>query len=199
MKDQCTEASFLKDVANHQMTVIRDDGVHRHLKFRRPGTYCMGFDLVTWPGYLCYSGDMGCFVFQRLEDMFEFFRSRPPGKTGLHINLSYWGEKVQAESRYGGFEKFSEDLFRSAVTEYLDDAEASPELRQEVEEEVMSRICDGEHAACQAVYDFEHEGFRFQDFFERNFQEYTYHFVWCCYALAWGIQQYDQAREAVSA
>ena len=28
------------------------------------------FDIVTWPGYLCYSGDMGCFVFTRLPDMF---------------------------------------------------------------------------------------------------------------------------------
>jgi hypothetical protein len=198
MTNRCTEDSFLKDVATHHMTVIRDDGVHRHLKFRRPGTYCMGFDLVTWPGYLCFSGDMGCFVFQRLEDMFEFFRTRPCGQTGLYINLRYWGEKIQAESRYGGFKAFSEDLFRQAVTEYLDDAEASPELRQEVEDEVMSRIWDGEHAACQAVYDFEYQDFRFQDFFERDFKEYTYHFIWCCYALAWGIQQYDQACQVVS-
>lgn len=32
----CTEQSFLKDVANHQMTVIRDDGVNRHTRFKRP-------------------------------------------------------------------------------------------------------------------------------------------------------------------
>ena len=71
----CTEQSFLKDVAEHQMTVLRDDGVNRHVQFRRPGTICMGFELITWPGYLCYTGDMGTYVFRRLEDMFEFFRT----------------------------------------------------------------------------------------------------------------------------
>lgn len=50
--------------------------------------------------YLCYTGDMGTYVFQRLTDMFEFFRTdreykkRNGGK--LAVNLSYWGEKLQA-------------------------------------------------------------------------------------------------------
>ena len=65
---------FTSDIAQHQMQVIRDDGVSRHLRFKRPNTMCMHFDLLTWPGYLCYTGDMGTYVFRRLEDMFPFFR-----------------------------------------------------------------------------------------------------------------------------
>lgn len=89
-----TEATFRKDVAQHRMTVIHDHGVHRHLRFGKPGDSNLSFQITTWPGYLCYSGDMGCYVFFRVEDMFRFFR-------GERINPGYWAEKVQAEDREG--------------------------------------------------------------------------------------------------
>lgn len=54
---------FAKDVEAHEVQVLMDSGVYRHLRVRRSGTYCMGFDIVTYPGYLCYSGDMGTYVF----------------------------------------------------------------------------------------------------------------------------------------
>ena len=37
MSDQCTEERFLRDVANHEMTIIRDEGVNRHIRFKNPG------------------------------------------------------------------------------------------------------------------------------------------------------------------
>jgi len=42
MSDRNIEDQFLKDVARHQMKVIRDDGTHRHLRFANPncGSYC---------------------------------------------------------------------------------------------------------------------------------------------------------------
>jgi len=43
-----TEANFFKDVDRHVIEIIRDDGVNRHVRFRRPGTMCMHFDLITW-------------------------------------------------------------------------------------------------------------------------------------------------------
>ena len=96
MTRESTEADFLKDVAAHEMEILRDDGVYRHIRFKKPGTWCMHFDLVTWPGYLAYSGDMGCYVFSRLNDMFEFFRTdreylQRDGRQ-LCINLCYWSE-----------------------------------------------------------------------------------------------------------
>lgn len=74
-RDNNEEQRFLNDVANHEMIIIRDDGVNRHVRFKRPNSSCMYFDLITWPGHLCYTGDMGSYVFRRLEDMFEFFRT----------------------------------------------------------------------------------------------------------------------------
>lgn len=201
MKRVLKAGQFLQDVATHAMTVIRDDGVNRHVKFRRSGTRCMGFDLITWPGHLCYSGDMGTYVFARIEDMFEFFRATPTdlawadrhnGET-LYINLGYWQEKVLAADKSGGIEAFDPDLFIARVRELLKQREAPPAVVEACEEEVIGRAHDGEHEAMRAGIEFEHDGFRFDDFWEINCRDYTYSFVWCCYAIAWGIQVYDAA------
>ena len=114
-----TEASFLSDVAEHRMEVLRDDGVYRHLRFKKPRSCDMQFELLTYPGALCYSGDMGSYVFERLPDMFEFFRTglRDPGR--LAVNLSYWSEKIVAADR-DGVRKYSAKLFEDAVREVTD-------------------------------------------------------------------------------
>ena len=59
-----TEQEFLNDVRGHAMTILRDDGVHRHLRFKKPGSGTYWFDLITWPGTLCIDGDMGTYVFR---------------------------------------------------------------------------------------------------------------------------------------
>ena len=75
MEQNPTEDSFLKDVAQHEMSVLLDNEIYRHVRFFRPGTNCYSFELITGPGYLLYRGDMGCFEFERMYDMFEFFSS----------------------------------------------------------------------------------------------------------------------------
>lgn len=225
--DQCTEERFLKDAKDHAMEVIRDDGIYRHVRFKRPGTMCYHFDLITWPGYLCYTGDMGTYVFSRLRDMFEFFRTdreyaQRRGRQ-LSINLSYWSEKLVAVDggRAGGAAKeFSADKFTRVINEYRVswmrdakesgalDKEGRRELWEAVDDEVLSLANDGEHRAHAAAYDFCHDpranperpyGWQFTDLFENDFTDYTFHFTWCCYALAWGIQQYDDAKQDVAA
>lgn len=194
-----TQEQFLSDVAGHKITVIRDDGVYRHLRFSHNGSSTNQFDLITWPGYLCYCGDMGTFVFSRLTDMFEFFRDKRIA-SGLHINLGYWCEKlvaVDGDGRHkkGSAKEYSEKKFRAVIQEYLDDIDESSvyaDLRSEVEDRVLAFAHD-ENEAFSAVNEFEHNGFQFQDFFEYDLTEYTYRFIWCCYALVWGIVQYDLA------
>lgn len=223
MSEPCTEKRFLHDVRDHQMVVLRDDGVNRHIRFKKPGSGDMHFDLITWPGKLCYTGDMGTYVFQRLEDMFEFFRtdrvhSNPRGDTTLCINPSYWSEKLIAVSGRGeGYREFDAEAFSVRVKEAFDDfvgneepdAEAAAELWQELTNEVLSCADDGEIRAIDAARNFTTtvvEGFGMDDCWEWNCKSYTYHFMWCCYALAWGIKQYDDraeraesSKEAVSA
>lgn len=215
----CTEKMFLKDVGAHQMTIIRDDGVHRHIRFAKPTTSCMHFDLITWPGYLCYTGDMGTYVFRRLHDMFEFFRTDREhmhlrdGKT-LAINLGYWAEKLEGVDRGDGYEQFDSAKFRRVVNEYRIrwmremkdsgfDKDDRRELWEAVEGDVLNRADDGEAGALSGAHEFTHhvggDSFQFDDFFEHRFNEYSHRFVWCCYALAWGIQQYDRTKDAQNA
>ena len=199
-------ATFQRDIATHVMKVLRIDGVHRHIRFRRPGTMCMHFDLVTWPGYLAYTGDMGCYVFSRLHDMFEFFR-RPDGS--FTIDRRYWAEKVQASDKADGIEEFDPERFRSVINDYrvrwVRDArerdlltkDERRELWEAVEDDVLGSIVDGEQSAFSVAQEFgwrPAEGRRaycFEDLWEHRFTDYTHRFQWCCYALAWGIRKFD--------
>lgn len=203
MKTDVTD-QFLKDVATHQVQVLRDDGVYRHVRFARPGTRCMSFDLVTWPGYLAYSGDMGDFMFTRLHDMFEFFRQKPGNLFG-EVDRRYWAEKCVSHDR-SGITEYTPDLFKANIARWvdeyiennIDDVDADL-LRAEVDGDVLYH-CDEEQAAHAAARDFEFNGRAvFQDFWEVNCREFTLRFTWCCHALAWGIAQYDALTTEVPA
>ncbi len=213
----CSEARFLGDIARHEMTVIRDDGVYRHIRFKRPDSGSRYFDLVSWPGHLCYTGDMGTYVFCCQEDMFQFFRAdrewqKAAEARSLAINPGYWSEKVKSDSRFGkGTECFSEELFRKALRNDFDnhfeglapDADASAEEREdfvrrkaeawdEVEDQILGVDSLENEGVCAAL-DFEHDGVVFTEFWYHRLTDYTFYFVWCCYALAWGIRLYDDA------
>lgn len=191
---QCDNYRFLKDTIEHQIITIRDDGIHRHIRFKKPGTICYSFDLITWPGHLCISGDCGTYVFQRIEDMFEFFR-------GDGINPGYWGEKLLSVGTNAGYKEYSSDLFTAAVKEDITHWEyENDEQKYEVLAEVKSQVLDyaeeGEHFAYHAAYeyrsDYDHS---FEDFFEHSFTEYTWSYLWCLYAINWGICQYDSQQD----
>lgn len=197
---------FERDIATHEMEVIRDDGVNRHLRFKRPGTMCMHFDLLTWPGYLCYTGDMGTYVFRRLHDMFQFFR-RGENRGQYRIDLRYWAEKLEASDKGDGVREWSEKKFRAEVRDYFeqhtDDSEDWPEPRkaalwQEIDEQVCAAAEDSEHHAWVALWEFEHDGFRFQDW-ERDCKVWTHRFLWCCHALQWAIGTYDAQKASAPA
>ena len=188
-----TEQDFFNDVATHEMAVLLDEGTHRHLRFAKPGTMVAHFDLVTYPGYLCYSGDMGCFVFSRVPDMFTFFRTPEDRR----IDFSYWAEKLNAQDVPVGARVYSPGEFVGNVRNYLTDIEASGDLRRAVVEEVENCANDGEHEARRAALQFEWEGKRvFTDFWEMDCRVYTYRFLWACRAIAWGIRQYDAENAA---
>jgi hypothetical protein len=224
---QCTEDRFLKDAGSHAMTVIRDDGIHRHLEFRKPSPAGSEywFQLITYPGELVITGDMGTYVFRRLEDMFEFFRINRKdwsfNKDGLSINPSYWSEKLQATPAKG-FEEFSGESFRTNVKEafdnwvesnkpYADDDcedctkeqreafdEAKAKLWESLSDDVLLCTKDGDVRAFDAASDFQWKEadwrFSLEDCWEWHCNEYTFHFIWCCYAIAWGIKTYDESK-----
>jgi hypothetical protein len=216
------DSTFLKDVARHQIELIRDDGVNRHIRFKRPDSFSFFFDLITWNGHLCFTGDCGTYVFSRVEDMFDFFRLEPHdwnfNKQGLSINPGYWSEKVLSIDRHGELEEYDAEKFERAIREYRMSyirrwwTELGPEKRRElfdeITEEVINHLDEDESSDARLVYEYRFrwrkdrpyaiyadDDFTFVDFFERSFKRYSFRFMWCCYALAWGVKQYDTFKE----
>lgn len=172
-----------------EMTVRHSDGLYRHLRFRRGDTSLYWFDLITWPGTLTFHGDMGTWVFSRIEDMTRFF-------AGQRINPGYWAEKVKA----GEVRRYDPERFREHVEEAIQSAVEAGEflpyqlaaLRKAVERDVLNdEIPDYEHTARQAVRDFVWNGWTFgPDTWEWDLQGFTHHFLYACFALQWGVNRY---------
>lgn len=200
---------FARETARHQMTVLHDDGLYRHLRFsNRPmghyGEYW--FDLVTVPHALIFQGDGESFVFSRLEDMFQFFRGRPGS-----INPSYWAEKLTSDR--DSVKVYDEDLFKQRVREEVQHAieqeyvkpQDAERFREEVEDEVLDD-CSWEDGARQSLDGFVFYGtvttqdralgksreFRFEDTWEWSFRDYDWWFLWALHGIVWGIRQYDR-------
>ena len=204
-----TAERFAADVAQHQMTVLHDDGLYRHLQFirvapnRKTGkperSSFYWFELVTWPGSLVINGDMGGFMFSRTEDMLEFFR-------GHRVNPQYWAEKLPAGMRV---KEYSYELFAQLVAEHIEDvAKDLPGLVQDVKAEILDSGDSGhEDGAHRLLSDYRYYAdpadryssgqpdFEFCDTWEWDLTDWSYQFLWCCHAIVWGISQYDDARQ----
>lgn len=215
---------FIKETTEHEMTVLHDDGLYRHLRFKKPGTAMYYFDLVTWPGHLTITGDCGSFHFARDTDMFGFFTAA--GRDQMNdprfgINPQYWSEKLQSP-KPDGAERYSYEVYVEHVNEWLEEtvaemtlseddkkyldadeiAEVETEiasLRAAVADQLLSDYSDAvhsEHEAHRLLQDFEHGKHRLYDTWEWDLREYDWQFLWCCWAIVWGIQQYRAETES---
>jgi hypothetical protein len=188
--EDVVKTRFERDTAEHEMTIIHDDGLFRVVQFAKPGTFQYAYTLTTWHGYLCISGDMGTTVFSRLPDMFEFF-------TAHTINPDYWHQKVVA-----GHET---QQYNSALAlDYIDEQvkswceELEPEeaaaLRSYVENYFIGAL-DTEEELHQALNAFEHpNGHRFYDTWEWDLRDYAYRFLWQLHAIRTGVEKYWAVR-----
>ena len=188
-----TEQDFLESVQEHVMTIENDSGVHRCVYFGKPGSSNCHFRLVTWPGHLAVSGDMGDFTFSRLEDMFDFFR-------GESINPRYWGEKLTAVSQFGGYEVFDWDLFVSKLKYQLVDRHSDQHTSDEVEAALMERlryVDEDEWGAVELIrsWDQDEDFLQLEPYDAPAGKKFSYQYLWCLYAIVWGIRQYDKAKE----
>ncbi len=186
---------FLSNTKDHVMVVGMDQGETRHLRFARPGSGIFHYNVVTWPGYLAISGDMGCFVFSRVRDMFEFFRDAD-GKD--RINLSYWSEKCEAEQVHGGRQAFSEARFRRNVLSYLEDVDWDEGSVAEVHEQILSHGVSNGFEAYELVSEFKSStGKEFHDFWEYRMEDWDYRFVWCLFAIVNAVRKYDAFKDSL--
>lgn len=185
---------FTRDAGKHEMTVFRDDGLYRHLRFRQPldpekktWTGAYWFEIVTWPGSLLINGDVGTYVFSREPDMLEFFRGHQP-------NPHYWAQKTRNAA---DVRAYSDAMFRQLVgeriaelTEY--DPQRAKALRAE-SAEFSAGDYYNEGEARELLADWERRDL-ISGSWEWDLTDWTYRFLWCCHAVPWGIAKYDEAR-----
>lgn len=191
-------ARFVGDTADHAMTVLHDDGLYRHLRFRsqvwrppllKPQTSSMyWFDLITVPGTLIFQGDGTSFVFSRIDDMFEFFRG-PVGR----INPQYWAEKVT--SGRDQLMRYDQAIFEARVKEAFVDAVrwggVPAGTGKALRADVLDQDIYYEQGAREALDNFSYGGFQFGDTWEWSFEDYDWWFLWALHGIVWGIAQYD--------
>ncbi len=177
---------FECDIAEHQMTVLLDEGLHRRLRCQKPGTWIYGFDIITWPGYLVMAGDAGNYMFSRIEDMFDFF-------TGEQINPAYWAEKLRGcPEPY----VFSAEVYRARVREWAAEISQGMETRESavfldaVQADLLRRELYDAHEAHRLLDEFEHDAIRWDSWDRGSFQEFDGRFLWACHAIRWAIIQY---------
>ena len=172
---------FLED-RDYKIQVWRDVGVYRHLGFKHEHSYAGSFEIITWPGNLCFTGDMGCFVFKRIQDMAYFFNEE--------INPSYWHQKVESQSVFGGGTKeFSLDLFIEQMQDIRSEA-----IERGMDVSVIDMDMYGldhiedEHEAVQFVRNLSLAGFDLVDLQWPTV--YTFHYLFACYAINFACKTY---------
>lgn len=148
---------FAMDTRWHKMTILHDDGLYRHLRFNRPGNSAYWFDLITVPGSLVFQGDGDSYVFRRLKDMFEFFRSGVWEDGSLHINPHYWAEKLTSDR--DSVMKYDQDLFERQVKECVAEAIKDRSAPRGISRAVKDLLANGditwEGGARRALEEFE--------------------------------------------
>lgn len=185
---------FLRNVEGHEMTVLHDDGLYRSVRFRNPERWQHHFTLVTSPGILLIHGDMHAFVLSREPDMFAWV-----GSSG-RANPGYWGQKeiTRAPTREYD-ERYAQRVMLDHVSdEALDDLD--PEDREEVQARAREIVTVGDWSSSDTAHTTVGEfivplkgssGFyEFTDTWEWDFTTDSYHWLWCCEAIAWGVAWY---------
>lgn len=191
---------FTRDTAKHQMTILHDHGLYRHLRFAAPDGSGYRFALVTWPNKLIFTGEVGTYAFAvwPTEDMFRLFRE---SSTDGRPNIGYWHEKLIAWNEPAI--QFSNDLFEAKVAEELAKAEewfpgVTAAWREKTEGFLAEYSTDTEEAAREALAAFEYlpegqfgEAWRFRYASEWKLDGYDWRYLWACHAIVWGIARYD--------
>ena len=178
---------FESDTKEHEMSIELDDGVHRCIFFGRPNSGYYHFRIITFPGGLTITGDMGTYTFVRTRDMFEFF---PMGEHDFNhkyiINPRYWAEKLQNAA---DVTEFDSDSLNLAIEDWFEGGYLKEEQREAVNEWLGWNVCE----SIESVRDFADE-FEIDDWWDRGYDKFTYHYIWCCYAIVWAINRYKIKR-----
>lgn len=185
-----------KFIGSHQMTVLMDNGVNRHLRFSDDDGKKTNhwFDILTFNEGLLFTSGFGCYSFSKrfVSDMFEFFR-------GHDSDSIYVAEKITSKSE--SEEVFSERLAK----EYLLDCFSNWIESNYFKEDEARCLFDGfnykldrlDLPSIESVR-MSHSKFDFRgyliefDFDDFHPYELSQKYIDCVDAIKWGIKKYDE-------
>jgi len=194
--------AFLRQADCHTAEVLLDQGRYRHVKCTDSGSQIYRFDLITWPGHLHVTGDMGDWTFARLPDMFEFFRQDDLRS----INPVYWSQKLKAHPKDSPPKHFNPKAVMAAIKEDFDrlmEGEEDPLVVEEYWEELEDNFAgvENEHDFYEACL-YKSSIFPQHDWYHMliddgmgPYMEFSFHYCWVLYAILWGIREYDWYKE----
>lgn len=182
---------FARDTATHKVTIRHDHGLYRSVDcWRSDGGTCHHFCVTTWPGHIAITGDMGDYVFSRIPDMFAYVR-----KKSHETLLDQLEAKCDAVCKQSGLRKYAhEKLIEYVKKEREEDEDKDAE---EWDELLVTLSDSNEFWNKTALLDFDindRNPFDLHDW--PDFTELSYHFEWCCYAIAWAVEKYDALKAA---
>jgi len=200
--------NFIKDVEEHKLKIIKDDGVYRHLLFKNQKRGAYWTEIITSPNLLTINGDMGTYVFSRLNDMFEFFRNDE-----LKINYHYWTEKLKVNRE--SYKYFDIELYKENIIKYIEEyfEESIDNVDKEFYNDYLKNIIEAEDEidAMNKIREFyiysedvilkklpdSYKYFNFDDFKEDwgNCYRPDYRYVWNLFCIVKIIQEYEKIKE----
>lgn len=172
-----TAASRAKHAfALHQVTEV---GPGRW-KCAAPDTWIHGFYIVTWPGTLIVTGDIGFLAVQRTENMLAWAR-------GAVDSLGYFDEKVPHCIQT---EEYNADLAREQAAEMLADLDEFDDERRQQWQEAFGEGAyidwTDEQAVVEAFYEF------VGDCEYPRPYVFNQNFLWCVMALKWFLNWHER-------
>lgn len=189
------EKRIVEDLKYHVVTVLLDGVTSKagnkylHYRCQKPGTWINGFDVVVWPGSMCYTGDMGDFLFQRTPDMIGFMR------TAVR-DVSYCASKCVAGK--DEIKEWSEDRFHEHLAERLKDGSEYTVMRRGgYHTESVQKAIDGikrsyaEYGLRSDAEKAMYESGLWDGTDLPSCEIYTTRFLWCLHALRWLINIID--------
>lgn len=179
---------------DHQITKNVSQGLYRHWRCARPGSRMYCFNVITEPGRLIVTGDIGVLILCREKDMLPWLR-------GSIDSTDYLSSKAQTPTHAWSSEvalAWVEFRIEELKTEIREEAEDCPDSNWGKKltamlgkyELLREEVSSGEHAFAQALYD---SGVIDGGDFPR-LETFTSGFLWCREALRWFLANVQEVK-----
>ncbi|WP_433860166.1 hypothetical protein [Streptomyces kronopolitis] len=189
---------FAVEAEGAAMTVLKGDGVYRHVRWDFPTASWSWCEIVTWPHVLVLRGGLGSWMFTDTEDVTELFR---PTSTSERINPLYWEGKLAPGS--GTARVYSPERAVAHIRQTVADlSEAFPGLASDVDSDLLGGrpACDlssegglrAAIAAFEEMHGCSYEGLHF-DVESWDLKRFDPWFLLACVVLPWAVEQLDAA------